>query len=134
LLDNETDDINSDGIQVYLRLPPGDSMLGFLIVPEANSGLRVRAAGGSAADPASVTGSWEHTASGYRIDARIAPAGWGDLLIGDILGFDVVVNEMRAGRERRAGQLVWSADGGWVWLRGDRHDPASLGQLELGAP
>ena len=41
------------------------------------------------------------------------------------------MNRMRPGRERRAGQLVWSGGGGWVYLRGDRQDPARFGVLEL---
>jgi hypothetical protein len=38
---------------------------------------------------------------------------------------------MQPGRERRAGQLVWSGGGGWVYLRGDRQSAADLGRLEL---
>ena len=34
---------------------------------------------------------------------------------------------MEPGRERRSGQLVWTGGGGWVYLRGDRQDPAALG-------
>ncbi|MGH2608342.1 MAG: hypothetical protein ACRDHF_04570 [Tepidiformaceae bacterium] len=45
--------------------------------------------------------------------------------------FDLIVNEMLPARERRAGQLVWSGGGGWVWLRGDRQDPSRFGALEL---
>lgn len=52
-------------------------------------------------------------------------------MTGQLLDFDLIVNEMQPDRERRAGQLVWSGGGGWVWLRGDRHDPARLGQLHL---
>ena len=48
-------------------------------------------------------------------------------LIEEILTFA----RIEAGRERRSGQLVWSGGGGWVFLRGDRQDPASLGVLEL---
>ena len=40
---------------------------------------------------------------------------------GDEIGFDLIVNEMYSDRTRRAGQLVWSGGGGWVYLRGDRH-------------
>jgi hypothetical protein len=81
-----------------------------------------------------VSGSWEPTPGGYRITAAFTLPGWEQLGAGNTIGFDLLVNEMRAGRERRAGQLVWGADGGWVWLRGDRHDPARFGVLELGAP
>ncbi len=42
-----------------------------------------------------------------------------------------IINEMLPGRMRRAGQLVWSGGGGWVWLRGDRQDPTRFGILEL---
>jgi hypothetical protein len=47
------------------------------------------------------------------------------------VGFDLIINEMLPGRTRRVGQLVWSGGGGWVWLRGDRHDPARFGVLDL---
>jgi len=39
---------------------------------------------------------------------------------------------IRVGRSKMW-QLVWAGDGGWVWLRGDRHDPAHFGHLELGS-
>jgi hypothetical protein len=45
--------------------------------------------------------------------------------------FDLAVNEMRPGRLRRAGQLVWSGGGGWVYLRGDWQDASRLGVLDL---
>jgi hypothetical protein len=42
------------------------------------------------------------------------------------------VNETTAQRERRRGQLVMSgASGEFVYLRGDRHDPARLIPLVL---
>ena len=50
---------------------------------------------------------------------------------GDRIGFDLIVNEMRPGRRRRAGQLVWSGGNGWIWLRGDRHAAGRLGVVEL---
>ena len=34
-----------------------------------------------------------------------------------------VINEMYSHRQRRAGQLVLSGGGGWVYLRGDRESP-----------
>ena len=34
-------------------------------------------------------------------------------------------------RLRRAGQLVWSGGGGWVYLRGDRQERARFGVLEM---
>ena len=43
------------------------------------------------------------------------------------LGLDVLVNETAPDRERRRGQLVLSgARGEFVYLRGDRHDPARM--------
>jgi hypothetical protein len=45
--------------------------------------------------------------------------------------FDLAVNEMRDERQRRAGQLVWSGGGGWVYLRGDGQDASRLGVLDL---
>ena len=36
---------------------------------------------------------------------------------------NMVINEMYPWRERRAGQLVLSGGGGWVYLRGDRERP-----------
>ena len=131
LLDNEPDDIHSDGLQVYIRPLAVGPTFGFLVVPEDGSNLRVSPAGGTAGTPEMVTGSWEPAAAGYRVTAGFALPGWDLLAAGDTIGFDLVVNEMRPGSERRAGQLVWGADGGWVWLRGDRHDPAHFGVLEL---
>jgi hypothetical protein len=43
----------------------------------------------------------------------------------------LLVNQMLPERLRRVGQLVWSGGGGWVYLRGDRQDPARFGTLEL---
>ena len=134
LLDNEPDDINSDGVQVYLRPLAEGPSYGFLLVPEGDSGLRVRPASGTEGTSDMVSGNWEPTPAGYRVTATLTLPGWERLAAGNTIGFDLIVNEMREGRERRAGQLVWGADGGWVWLRGDRHDPAHFGVLELGAP
>jgi hypothetical protein len=45
--------------------------------------------------------------------------------------FDLLVNRMEPGRRRRAGQLVWSGGGGWVYLRGDRQGPERFGRIEF---
>jgi hypothetical protein len=79
----------------------------------------------------SVTGSWQAGEIGYTLTLRLMPAGWGQYRPEEELGFDLIVNQMLPNRLRRAGQLVWSGGGGWVWLRGDRQDPALLGVLEL---
>lgn len=130
-LDNEPDDIHSDGLQVHLRFPDNDTA-GVLVVPEEGGGLRVRATSDTGGDPPEVTGRWTPTETGYAVTLRLADVRLGTVAEGDQLGFDLVVNEMRPDRVRRAGQLIWSGGGGWVYLRGDRHDPARLGRLELG--
>jgi hypothetical protein len=132
LLDNEPDDIHSDGLQVYVRLAPDEDPYGFLIVPDPDDGaIRVRTASWSAGDPATVSGAWAATDSGYVVTLALEPPGWETRTFGDRIGFDLLVNEMLPDRERRAGQLVWSGGGGWVWLRGDRQDPGRFGELEL---
>jgi hypothetical protein len=127
-LDNEVDDIHSDGIQLYLK--QGDQCLEFLIVPDADSDrLRVSAAEMGEANPDAVSGAWSMTPEGYRITLAVR-SGW---ILDDRepLEFDLLVNEMRPGRQRRAGQLVWSGGNGWVYLRGDRQDPSRFGLLHL---
>ena len=132
LLDNEPDEIHADGIQVYLRLPVDDTVIGFLVVPSTEDGsLITRSISGTAGTPEMVKGSWQATESGYRLTFAIRPPQWSDVRAGDEIGFDLLVNEMQPARLRRAGQLVWSGGGGWVWLRGDRQDPARFGRLEL---
>jgi hypothetical protein len=131
-LDNEPDEIHGDGIQVYLRLAEDDLVIGLLIVPSTEAGaLIVRGVPGTAGAPGMVRGGWQPTDSGYRITVAIAPPGWAGRTPGQTVGFDLLVNEMQSDRLRRAGQLVWSGGGGWVWLRGDRQDPARFGTLEL---
>jgi hypothetical protein len=126
-LDNEPDDIHSDGLQIYLRDSAG-SASGVLVVPEEGGSLRARAVAGTL--PMEVEGGWAPTDTGYRVTLRLVPAAW-EPLPGQLVDFDLIVNEMQPDRQRRAGQLVWSGGGGWVWLRGDRQDPARFGQLEL---
>lgn len=133
LLDNEPDDIHSDGIELFAQLAAGKPVFGFLMVPEAGGTVRTSGAGGTVGEPGMVAALWMPTEGGYRIEARVELPGWDHLTPGSEIGFDLLVNEMRPGRVRRAGQLVWGGDGGWVWLRGDRQDPAQLGTLELGA-
>ena len=131
-LDNEPDDVHSDGVQLYVRAAEEGAVAGWLIVPEGGDGggLRVRGAGATGG-PEMVRGAWRRTDVGYRITAAIAPPDWSRSHVGGRIGFDVIVNEMLPGRVRRAGQLVWSGGDGWVWLRGDRQDGDRLGILEL---
>jgi hypothetical protein len=131
-LDNEPDEIHGDGIQVYFRAPGDELLHGWLIVPAAGGGLISRPVAGTGSGEDAVRGSWQRTETGYTITVSITPVGWGQFRPGEELAFDLLVNEMLPDRMRRAGQLVWSGGGGWVWLRGDRQDPARLGILELG--
>ena len=131
-LDNEPDEIHVDGLQVYFRLPSEDDVYGFLIVPSTAEGsLIIRPIRGYIGSPEMVEGSWFATENGYRLTLAIRSPSWGTVRRGDKIDFDLLVNEMQSGRLRRAGQLVWSGGGGWVWLRGDRQDPARFGTLEL---
>jgi hypothetical protein len=131
-LDNEPDEIHADGIQVYFRLPGEESVHGLLIVPSSEDGeLIMRAVVGTASPEDTIRGRWQATESGYTLTVAIIPSGWGQVRPGEVIDFDLLVNRMLPGRMRRAGQLVWSGGGGWVWLRGDRQDPARFGTLEL---
>jgi len=135
-LDNEPDDIHSDGLQVYVagdeRGGNGDGSVGYLVVPENDArALRVRATSETSSDPRSVRGAWRRTDRGYTVTLGIAWPEWQRAHVGGRLRFDLLVNEMLPGRTRRAGQLVWSGGNGWVFLRGDRQDPERFGVLEL---
>ncbi len=132
LLDNEPDDIHSDGLQVYVRLDPAGGVFGFLVVPShRDQALRVRGASDTAGDPAMVEGAWSRTETGYLITLALRLPGWDAVAHGDEIDFDLLVNETLPGRERRAGQLVWSGGGGWVYLRGDRQPAERFGVVAL---
>ena len=134
LLDNEPDDIHSDGLQVYVADQGGGDRVGYLIVPQAKAGgVRVVATTDSAevAAPAAVQGRWERTEAGYRVTVAVPWPAQARPHVGARMGFDLIINEMLPGRVRRAGQLVWTGGNGWVWLRGDRQDPVRFGVLEL---
>jgi hypothetical protein len=129
--DNEPDDIHADGVQVYVRPAADRPVYGFLVLPSSEEGgIRVRGAAGTPGDPAMVRGGWQSTDAGYSLTLGIALPEWSPGPEGRI-GFDLLVNRIEEGRERRSGQLVWSGGGGWVYLRGDRQDPSALGVLEL---
>ena len=130
-LDNEPDDLHSDGVQIYLRLDPEAPAYGFLVVPADEDGaIRVGVTAGDAGSPEMVTGAWRRTETGYSLTLALTLPEW-SIRSGDEVAFDLIVNEMHPGRLRRAGQLVWSGGGGWVYLRGDRHQVERLGVLEL---
>jgi hypothetical protein len=131
-LDNEPDDIHSDGLQVYIADEGGH--VGYLIVPDAKGqGVRAAATTDTApsGDPKGVEGGWQQTENGYRMTVKVPWPPQARPHVGGRVGFDLIINEMLPGRVRRAGQLVWSGGNGWVWLRGDRQDPTRFGVLEL---
>jgi len=134
-LDNEPDDVHSDGVQVYVaRDEEGetDQGVGYLIVPLSDGhGLRVRATSDTSGDPHGVRGAWRRLERGFRVTLGVTWPEWQRAHVGGRVRFDLLVNEMLPGRLRRAGQLVWSGGNGWVWLRGDRQDVARMGMLEL---
>ncbi len=63
--------------------------------------------------------------------AAIPVPAWKSAAPHETIRFDLLVNQATSGRERRAGQLVWSGGGGWVYLRGDRQERARFGVLEM---
>ena len=131
-LDNEPDEIHADGVQVYVQPGAEAPVYGVLLVPSSlGSDLIVRPVAETGASREMVEGVWQATDTGYMVTARILLPEWGEISPELELGFDLLVNHMTAGRRRRAGQLVWSGGGGWVWLRGDRQDPARFGTLVL---
>lgn len=130
-MDNEVADVNASGVQLYLRDGRG-ALTGWLVRPDAAS---EKAMQGKARDahvrplargaPA-IKAHWAPTAAGWMVESTIPYAALGD---GSPYSVEVglVVNEIPPGRERRRGQLVLGgADGEWVYLRGDRHDPARM--------
>ena len=127
-LDNEAEDVNADGIQFYWR-GHEQRTHGWLVCPAPDGVLRWRSIGDTAAT--GITGAWMTTETGYRITVRVPCPHLAAHRRTERLGFDLIVNEMHAGRIRRTGQLVWSGGPGWVYLRGDRRDPSEFGELEL---
>src|SRR5262245_58709410 len=139
-LDNDPDDIHSDGLQVYVGAAhdeqDGGAPVGYLIVPQVDArDVRVAPTSDTRAsvDASVVHGEWRRTYQGYRVTVAIPWTSTPGVYphAGAHVRFDLIVNELLPGRMRRTGQLVWSGGGGWVWLRGDRQDPSRFGVLEL---
>jgi hypothetical protein len=126
-LDNETPDIHSDGVQFYVDV---EGWRGFVVIPEPGADtVRVELVAGTSAEPGQLSAKWETTSEGYALLLRFdAGALFGD---GSQVLVQVVVNEMRSGRVRRAGQLAVAAGGGWTYLRGDRESPDNAAILEI---
>ncbi|HEU4989622.1 MAG TPA: heparinase II/III family protein, partial [Gemmatimonadaceae bacterium] len=123
--DNEPPDINGDGVQLYVRtLDDGGA---WLLVPEPTGRagtVRARAITGWGSLKLGRV-AWRRTREGYELRAEVAMRE--PLKVGREIALDVLINETAPGRERRRGQLILSGpDGEFVYLRGDRHDPARL--------
>ncbi len=129
-LDNETDLIHADGLQLYLHVA-GQTPRGWLVVPDpTDTGIVVQGIAGMAGDAAQVRGAWRKGDGSYAVTLALRVPGWpGDAE--EPPRFDLIVNEMRPDRLRRLGQLVWTGGGGWAYLRGDRQDPSRFGTLTL---
>jgi hypothetical protein len=122
-LDNEPASINGDSVQLYVMA--GERTAGLLLVPEVAS-VGQRPVDGWTND-LTVDAKWRPTSSGYRMEATIHIDGRTPEF-----SLDVLVNEVVSGRARRRGQLVLSgAEGEFVYLRGDRHDPSRLLRFSL---
>lgn len=130
-LDNDPDDVHREGLQVYLH-HPGEAPRGYVVSLLSGGGIESRRVEWAEGDATGVTGGWEETETGYRATIRVADEKLRGLSEGSEVGFDLIVNQIQSGRLRRAGQLVWSGGGGWVYLRGDRQDPERFGRLVLG--
>jgi hypothetical protein len=130
-LDNDPDDIHSDGIQVYLGEPEGEGGTGVLVVPETGGALRIRPVRGITMAADAAYGGWQPTETGYRVTLALRWPEWARPHVGGRVGFDLIINEMLPDRQRRAGQLAWSGGNGWVWLRSDGQAKERLGELEL---
>jgi len=128
-LDNEVDLIHSDGVQLYVEVH-GHGRAGWLIVPDPDSpSLQAHSVPETGAR-GEVRGAWRATDTGYRITCAVSPPGWPPAGDEPVL-LDLIVNEMREGRQRRLGQLVWTGGGGWAYLRGDRQEADRAGRLVL---
>jgi hypothetical protein len=123
--DNEPGAINGDGVQLYVSA--GERTGGWLLVPRpATTSVDLRAVDGWSGLREPVA-TWHATPSGYAMSIEIELDG-----AFSELRLDVLVNETVSGRERRRGQLVLSgADGEFIYLRGDRHDPSRLLRFSL---
>jgi hypothetical protein len=121
--DNEPPDINGDGVELFVRWR--DTRAAWVLVPEPDfPNVRIRRIEGWNA-PQDVAARWERSSTGYRMFISLTSDT-------PPYGFDVIINEMPRGRERRRGQLVLSGGAGeFVYLRGDRHEPERLITLRI---
>lgn len=130
-LDNDPEDIHSDGIQIYARVGDAGAVAAYLIRPADDGGILVRPIPGSPDQLTTLAGGSMIGENGYTITVAIPLHELGQAGRSASVQFDVLINEMRPGRQRRAGQLAWGGGGGWVYLRSDYRDPWRWGTLEL---
>ena len=91
--------------------------------------VRVRPVNGTGAVAAKTDATWRRTATGYQM---LISCDVGERISnGQEFLVNLIVNEMLAGRERRAGQLALVGGGGWVYLRGDRESAAGSAIAEV---
>ncbi len=111
-LDNELPDVNSDGVQLHWRSGVTGTWNSVIAVP-AGTDVRISVESGPADG---LTAQWTASPGGYDLSFTLPwPDHWPDF------SFDLCINEMPAGRERRRGQLVLSgAHGESAYLRGAR--------------
>ena len=146
-LDNERAGVNGDGLQLHLGLAaPGhvEPVGAWILVPvppgDAVDVTRTTAPD-LTADAVAPAATWGCAPGGWTLTAAfpLAPlrARAAALGVAPVVALDVVINEMPPGRERRRGQLLLSGvgpgggAGAFVYLRGDRHDPARGLRLRL---
>jgi heparinase II/III-like protein len=124
--DNESPDINGDGVQLYIADERGAG--GWVLVPadagDENAGVRARVIDGWA-DARHLHAEWHRLAEGYELRVHLEhTARSGEPYV---FSLGVVVNEKPSERERRRGQLVLGGHPGeFVYLRGDREVLARL--------
>jgi hypothetical protein len=127
--DNESPDINGDGVQLYIA--DAFEATGQVLIPVAGptGEVRVRVIDEwTSARPISAV--WRPTRDGWALQATIpltpCPGAPPEFALG------IVVNEKPPGRDRRRGQLVLGGvPGGFVYLRGDREDRERLPRFRI---
>jgi hypothetical protein len=128
--DNESPDINGDGVQLYVV--KGGRASGWMLVPEIGDPtgpVRTRCIEGWDS-PRRIDASWRRTNDGYSMRLRIDLSPGNE--IPNVIGLGVIVNEKPPGRDRRRGQLVLGGTPGeFVYLRGDREERERLPRFSL---
>lgn len=119
--DNEHPDINGHGVQLYFATESDSSAWVFVPErPEPRARARNVVGWGTGRPP---DAQWRERRGGFELRVRIPLQS----ASGRIFGIEAIVNDAEPGRMRRRGQLVMTgAAGEFVYLRGDRHDPARL--------